>query len=71
MSDVQCTRCSSEGPALETPPFRGELGEVVLANTCQGCWHEWKGMAVKIINEYRLSLVNPEHQDALMEHIGL
>jgi Fe-S cluster biosynthesis and repair protein YggX len=72
MTTVRCTRCGNQDvPALDRAPFKTEIGELVLANTCQGCWQEWKGMAVKIINEYRLSLVNPEHQDALMEQLKL
>ena len=33
---------------------------------CAVCWQEWKGMQVKLINEYRLSPLEPQHFEWLM-----
>ncbi|RME73249.1 MAG: Fe-S cluster protector protein [Planctomycetota bacterium] len=71
-TSVHCTRCGAESaPALERAPFPTELGERVLRHTCRDCWQAWRAMAIKIINEYRLSLVDPAHQDALMEQLAI
>ena len=69
---VHCTRCGqTDAPALERVPFATDLGRAVLAHSCRACWEAWRAMAVKIINEYRLSLVDPAHQDVLMEQMAI
>lgn len=69
--EITCSRCGERAEALDKPPFKGELGRIIQEHTCPLCWQQWRGMAVKIINEYRLSLVNPEHQEALTEQLKL
>jgi len=61
MSATNCTRCASRPAGLERPPLPGELGREVQAAACPACWSEWLGAQVRLINEYRLSPVNPEH----------
>jgi len=69
MATVTCTRCGQEKPALDKSPFPDELGEEVLAHTCYPCWQEWLGMQVKIINEYGLMPVNPDHGAILEKNL--
>jgi Fe-S cluster biosynthesis and repair protein YggX len=64
---VTCVRC---GQAGEAPPahrigFAPALKEKVLSSVCAGCWKEWEGVEVKVINEYRLSFLDPEHRKML------
>ena len=58
-----CSRCGGAGPALPERPFKGELGEQILAAVCAGCWQQWIGMGTKVINEMRLQLNIDEHQE--------
>jgi Fe-S cluster biosynthesis and repair protein YggX len=51
---------------LARVPLPGRHGELVLAHTCAKCWEEWKGVQVKLINEYRLNVMEPDHYAALM-----
>ena len=69
MATVMCTCCEKEGPALPEAPFRDEMGQEILANTCGACWQAWLGMQVKIINEYSLLPVNPEHGAILEQNL--
>jgi Fe-S cluster biosynthesis and repair protein YggX len=39
--------------------------EKVLAAICANCWKEWEEMEVKVINEYRLSFMEPDHRAML------
>jgi Fe-S cluster biosynthesis and repair protein YggX len=33
-----------------------------MSVTCRSCWAEWKDMEFKIINEYRLNMLEREHR---------
>jgi Fe-S cluster biosynthesis and repair protein YggX len=66
MSDVRCSRCGSTAPGLDRPPLPGEAGRLVHRHTCRSCWDEWKTTQVKLINEYRLNVVHPEHYERLL-----
>jgi Fe-S cluster biosynthesis and repair protein YggX len=61
MATVNCTCCGQAKEGLEKAPFSDEMGEEVLANTCGDCWKGWLENQVKLINEYQLLPVNPEH----------
>jgi len=37
----------------------------VLGSICASCWKEWEQMEVKVINEYRLNFMDPQHRDML------
>lgn len=67
MPKVHCSRCGQEGDALERAPMPGELGRQVLERICSVCWREWLGIQVKLINEYRLSPLDPKHFEFLVE----
>ncbi len=64
-----CTRCSKAGdaPPAHRVPFPPEVKETVLASICAECWKEWEGMEIKVINEYRLNFVDPEHRAMLQK----
>ena len=37
----------------------------MAASFCSACWQEWEGVEVKVINEYRLNFMDPEHRAML------
>jgi len=47
----------------------------VQASICASCWSEWEAMEIKVINEYRLNFMEPEHrkmlQRACLEFLNL
>ncbi len=65
----QCSRCGRPDNQLDARPFKGALGERVLASVCKGCWQEWIPMGTKVINELGLALADPRAQDAYDEHM--
>ena len=67
MDAVTCKRCgkTAEPPARNRVGLRGELRERVLSSVCAGCWKEWEGLEVKVINEYRLNFMDPQHRESL------
>ena len=64
-----CRRCGSGGPKLKERPFKGELGEKILATVCESCWKEWVGMGTKVINELRLPMFDPQAQEVYDKHM--
>jgi Fe-S cluster biosynthesis and repair protein YggX len=61
---LTCTRCGllGEAPPPHRVPFAPAVKARVLGSICAACWKEWEGMEVKVINEYRLSFLDPEHR---------
>lgn len=66
---ITCRRCGVVKAPLAERPFKGELGEKVLASTCPDCWQEWIHMGTKVINELRLDFANPQHGRAYDQHM--
>ncbi len=76
MSDFNCNRCvanpdlkADETKQMTEPPFDTDYWRGIQSVTCQDCWVEWKDMEVKIINEYRLNLLEREHRKLLKKHM--
>jgi Fe-S cluster biosynthesis and repair protein YggX len=75
--NLVCKRCGreAEGPPPHRIPFTGKAKDDVLTAICAACWREWEGMEVKVINEYRLSFLDPQHramlQRACFDFLGL
>ena len=72
-----CTRCgqSGEAPPARRVAFPPPVKEKILASICQGCWKQWEDMEVKVINEYRLNFMDPQHRAMLqrtcLEYLNL
>lgn len=76
MSDFTCHRCaanpplaSGESTPMSNPPFSTDYWKKIQSVTCDPCWAAWKDMEVKIINEYRLNLLEREHRKMLKQHM--
>jgi len=64
---IRCVRCGQEA---EPPPesrvaHMGSWKAAIQGGICGACWREWEGVEVKVINEYRLSFMEPEHREML------
>ena len=60
MKTVQCVITGEAGEALDWQPYPGELGERILANVSKAGWQRWLGHQTILINEYRLTPIEPE-----------
>ena len=69
MAEVHCRRCGATRAGLTGAPLPGATGAQVQAEICAVCWQEWKGMQVKLINEYRLSPLDSQHFEFLMKQM--
>ena len=57
---VQCVVLKSEAPGLERQPYPGPLGQRIYESVSREGWARWVKHQVMLINEYRLSPVEPK-----------
>ena len=63
---VHCVKLNKEAEGLATPTYPGELGKKIFENVSKEAWQLWLRQQTMLINEMRLSPINPEHR-ALLE----
>ena len=66
---VHCVKLNKEAEGLDRPPYPGELGKKVYENVSKEAWQMWLRQQTMLINEYRLTPINPEHRKMLGEQM--
>ena len=66
---VNCVRLKREAEGLDRQPYPGELGKRILENVSKEAWQEWLRHQTMLINEYRLSPVDPKSRSFLEEQM--
>ena len=59
---VDCVVLGRQAPALETAPWPGDLGERIVQQVSLEGWQQWLARQTMLMNEKRLSPINPEHR---------
>ena len=59
---VYCQALKQELEGLTFQPWPGELGKRIYENISQQAWQKWMNHQTMLINEHRLSPLNPEHR---------
>ena len=62
---VQCQLLGEELDGLAFQPYPGDLGKRIYDNISQQGWQRWLAHQTMLINENRLSPINPEHRKFL------
>ena len=57
---VQCVVLKREAPGLDRPPYPGELGKRIYENVSKLAWQRWLKHQTMLINEYRLTPIEPK-----------
>ena len=57
---VQCVVLKREAPGLDRPTYPGELGKRIYENVSKEAWQRWIAHQTMLINEYRLTPVEPK-----------
>lgn len=57
---VHCLHLQREAPGLDRPPYPGELGKRIYENVSKEAWAQWVNHQTMLINEYRLTPVDPK-----------
>ena len=66
---VHCKKLNQELPGLVRPPYPGELGQKIYQTISQQAWQDWLRQQTMLINEYRLSMIDPKAQSFLREEM--
>ena len=67
---VQCVKLKKEAEGLDKPPYPGELGQKIYDNISKEAWQAWVGQQTILMNENRLTPIDPEHRKFLEEKMN-
>ncbi len=62
---VNCVKLGKEAEGLERQTYPGDLGKRIFDNVSKEAWNAWIKHQTMLINEYRLSPIDPEHRKFL------
>jgi Fe-S cluster biosynthesis and repair protein YggX len=66
---VQCAKLGKEAEGLDRPPYPGELGKRIYLNISKEAWQQWLNHQTMLINEYRLTPVEPKARQFLEQEM--
>ena len=59
---VLCIKLGKEADGLHAPPYPGELGKRIYQQVSKEAWQMWLAHQTMLINENRLSPMDPKHR---------
>ena len=66
---VHCVKLDKEAEGLERPTYPGELGKRIFESVSKEAWQQWMKQQTMLINEYRLSPMDPKARKFLEEQM--
>lgn len=66
---VQCAKLGIEAEGLDRPPLPGEIGQHIFDNISKQAWQDWLRHQTMLINENRLSVIDPKHREYLEDQM--
>ena len=66
---VNCVKLGREAEGLDLPPVPGALGKRIFENVSKEAWQKWLAHQTMLINEYRLSTIDPKARKFLVEEM--
>ena len=66
---VHCVKLGREAEGLDRPTYPGELGRRIYENVSKEAWQGWLRHQTMLINEYRLTPVDPKARKFLEEEM--
>jgi len=66
---VHCVLLKREAPGLDRAPYPGPLGQRIFENVSREAWDRWRSHQTMLINEYRLSPIEPKARKFLEEEM--
>ena len=67
---VQCVKLGKEAEGLDYPTYPGDLGKRIWENVSKEAWQAWLNHQTMLINEYRLSPIDPKSRQFLESRNG-
>jgi Fe-S cluster biosynthesis and repair protein YggX len=66
---VYCSYLKREAEGLERVPYPGELGQRIYDDISKEAWQQWLAHQTMLMNEYRLSPIEPKARKFLAEEM--
>lgn len=66
---VNCVKLGREAEGLDRPTYPGPLGQRIFDNVSKEAWQQWLKQQTMLINEYRLSPMDPKSRTFLEEQM--
>ena len=66
---VNCVKLGKEAEGLDFPTYPGELGKRIFENVSKEAWKMWLGQQTMLMNEYRLSPLDPKARKFLQDEM--
>ena len=66
---VQCVKLQREAEGLDRQPYPGDLGKRIFDNVSKQAWQDWLKFQTMLINENRLSPMDPKARKFLEEQM--
>lgn len=66
---VNCVKLGREAEGLRAPPYPGELGKRIFESVSQEAWGGWLRHQTMLINEYRLTPIEPKARSFLEQEM--
>jgi Fe-S cluster biosynthesis and repair protein YggX len=66
---IFCTYLQREAEGLDRVPYPGELGKRIYEQISKQAWQQWLNHQTMLMNEYRLSPIEPKARKFLVEEM--
>ena len=66
---IFCQKLQQQAEGLATPPYPGELGQRIYAHISKQAWQLWIEHQTRLINEYRLNLMEAKSRQFLIQEM--
>lgn len=66
---VNCIKLGKEAEGLDMLTYPGELGQKIFDGISKEAWQSWVNHQTMLMNEYRLSPINPKDRKFLEEEM--
>ncbi len=66
---VNCVLLKKEAEGLDRPTYPGDLGKRIFENVSKEAWQKWVAHQTMLINEYRLTPVDPKARKFIEEEM--
>ena len=66
---VKCAKLKKDAEGLDYPPYPGPLGLKIFENVSKLAWQRWLSHQTMLINEYRLTPIEPKAREFLEQEM--
>ena len=66
---VNCVKLGKEAEGLDMMTYPGDLGQRIFEGISKEAWQDWVNHQTMLMNEYRLSPINPKDRKFLEEEM--